>query len=255
MVEIRLATTCSILVLIGCSTHEPQPTLIPSSKTKIQPYIFTGDSGFATKQELIPYLFTINGNDTSHLFWKPFEAHDTICKYYRIANGHYCAFFFRQNHSISEGHVVVELDSTGKFFRKEIFSSNCWYDDFGEIKKCGDYLYYECCINGSDYNGFAFFLFKLPVAQDSLTVFYSDLWNGLPHRKFSEGYESTFSLAGDKLTMHYKLEHAPVDTVGLNYNVCDWGLYDVQYVFKDNRWMVKDTLLLKKKGDFSYRKE
>lgn len=234
----RCALFCWLLILAACG----RPSR-PVSK------LFTQDSGFVSKKDVLAFLASKHIGDTANKRWEILTDTDTFGKYYRLPNGNFIACLEDVGGERFENHLLLEVDSYDSILKKEHYIHwnypCCWKNDYEGFMKSGDYFLFKFCQTGSDYCASSLYFFQQVTPQDSLDRIVQGYWNGMGDGEGNAwALNGKWHINGDSLAMQYQLyTFSWIDTLP---GPEDSVLFNVLYL-KDRRgWRVTDSTFLKK---------
>ncbi|RBL89986.1 hypothetical protein [Chitinophaga flava] len=208
--------------------------------------MFTQDSGFIRKKDVLNFLKYNHLTDTTASGWRFYPDSDTLGRYYRQPDGNFIACLLDAGSESFETHLLMEVRPNDSIIKAERFIHwnylCCWNNRYEGFVKCGDYYCLKICETGSGYCGTHVYIFKNVQPQDSL----SGILGG--YRASFGGWECTRyitsqpAIRGDSLLMRYKLEEVnPDDSIPQPESVTS---FEVLFLHKENKWIPVDSTYL-----------
>lgn len=146
-----------------------------------------------------------------------------------------------------ETHLLIELNPNGELLKVErFFHGNypcCWNNYYDGFKKFGNCFGLMTCGTGSGHCSSYLYLFNDIFPQDQQNSILIESWFG-GEGDISQSVSSEIEFKEDKLVLNYKLENGELDD-DLNFIVKETKKFDVNYYFKNNRWVTNDSTLFK----------
>ncbi|MCP4521434.1 MAG: hypothetical protein GY827_07045 [Cytophagales bacterium] len=141
-----------------------------------------GEKGFITQKqggEFLKYLSLLDILSTNDI-----KENDIIGKYYKIEKtGNYLVCFSRYCPANTFGdHPIVEVSSTGKYVRHEVFRHgnycSCWSKEpFSGFNKYGEFFEFSSCGTGSGHSSSHLYIFKELKSQESMKSIVEYSWS------------------------------------------------------------------------------
>lgn len=224
-----------LLLLTACGTKSTHVKDTPPSP-------FQGDSGYLTKQQLLPYAVENRVTDTAGAgnYWADLDEGDTIAKFYRYKGGHLaCMLEFVPP---AESLLLFEVAPDGtpekraqyvhgkdKPYRHESFS-------FGRIK---EYFYIRTFDSGPTHHTSVLFLFREFEQQTPEHAIYEYMSHG-DNSAYKALSLSSVQTDGDMLHTEYVVKasssKAPEKEV---------DRFKLDYIFTMGAWVPDDSLVYK----------
>lgn len=208
--------------------------------------LFTQDSGFIRKKDVLNILKYNHLTDTTASGWTLYPDTDTFGKYYRQPDGNIMACLLDVGGPSFETHLLMEVRPDDSLISAErFFHGNypcCWenFDGFGKFR---DYYYLKICNTGTAFCMSSICVFKNVQPQDSMSPIIQGYWSGSMGGE-ARDLTSQWTINGDSLLMHYQLEeYYCMDTLKRSIKT---ATFSIIFLKRENRWQPTDSALLEK---------
>ena len=237
-----------ILLSITSCTH-----VNPSTKNLKHPKLtLLNDSGYLTKQEVLPFLLEAGLTDTSD-WWSKISNNDTLGQYYRSEkNGYYYMMvnsWSKRDSTTME--YLIELSKEGDFKGSiEAYGGNWsfgvdgnYYSDFHKI---GKYFTTSFSPHGTGYFGTWIHIFDTLECINELSAIFTGCYSIHGGSNFNpQNIYSTYDIVDSICTVHYFIEEG-VDDEKLNDIIWDKPTERIiKYKYDGKSWEAEDSSLLK----------
>ncbi|NML40193.1 hypothetical protein HHL17_23540 [Chitinophaga sp. G-6-1-13] len=234
----RYALFCWLLILAACG----RPSR-PVSR------LFTQDSGFINKKEVLDFLVSKHMGDTAGHRWTYYDDTDVVGKYYRLPDGNVIACMKNMREGDLSEHLLLEITPADSIIKREPYTHwmyACCWDGFDGFMKSGDYFVYKACGTGTGYCSSNTYYFQHVTPQNDLSYVMTGYWNSMGRMgtNCSSRISSQSDLNGDTLTIHYKLEEFDRDDSTRSHP--DYTIpFTVVFLKDEYGWSAIDSTLLK----------
>lgn len=223
---------------------------------------FSSEYGFITKEEGLTFLIANSLIDTANLKeWNKIRITDTIGKYYRIENSDnyliclpYSLDFFKPKY------LIIKISSDGQLLKNEKY-------DFGNIHHWDSYykdffkegVFWGIIAQGGYINHTYgnLYLFEELLSQDSLSsiplfedmIFYKNI--KFSHKKRIKNCTCNFYISNGELIVTYKffigkVKETKDKNIIFSFRCFPKNKFTIKYVYKNKKWITKDTKHLDK---------
>ncbi|WP_212005051.1 hypothetical protein [Chitinophaga sp. HK235] len=207
--------------------------------------LFTQDSGFIRKNDVLNILKYNHLTDTTASGWTLYPDTDTFGKYYRQPDGNIMACLLDVG---SETHLLTEIttdDSIVKAERYIHWNYPCCWRNFDGFVKHGDYYCLKICRTGSGYCSSNAYIFKNIQPQDSMSYimqsYFDSFGGGGPDCPWV--VTSKRLIKGDSILMQYQVnELAMSDTIEV---IGGTTTFEVTFFKDKEKWRPTDSTFLK----------
>lgn len=206
--------------------------------------ILSGDSGYLSKQVLLPYMLSEKVLDTtgSSDLWSMHPDSAIMGKYYRNGDNYIICAVIANSPFESLLLMKVNAEEHVENYAPYIHSNycNCW-NEFG-FGKIDGYFYVNTCGTGTAYTGSYMNFFKDIVPQDSsksITVFN---WQGLMSEDINyQQANAIYNISNDSIYLNYTITegHRDDSLVITREKILD--TFQVVYFMKAGQWTTNDT--------------
>ncbi len=225
----------SFTLLTGCLGLGKKPIKIAAVTLPLK---LTADSGYLSKQQVLPFLTSNKVTDTLSGWWGKWKPADTMGKYYKEENGGYliCVLSADNDDNVA-ANKLIETDKNGIFL-----STKDFYCDWCNINrrtdalhKVGRYFITYTCGHGASFSSSWFSLFtKLSERGEQIL---ESQYSGSPQ---CQSISSHWKLTGDTCTVVYTVD----DGVSSENGCVSVGIktVSVRYCAHNGTWRSPDSL-------------
>lgn len=235
----RIFLFCCIIIT-ACNSRTSTPAI----------NVFTGDSGYLTKREVLPFAVANDLFDSATLSQIKLDIADTtiMAKYYAMEKfGHYLVCMDNVHHP-GVPFYLFEVMPNGTIRNKQAYHHqnycNCWDERIG-LGRLDDYYYVRICGTGSNFKASKLYVFKKLLPQESLHAIPEYAEEGIPdaapYTRYVRGkFEVEHDL--DEIIGTYEVVRKTPDT----YFALREDSFEIYYQQKGEDWIATDTTAIMK---------